>query len=62
MSRKYRRVRKEDAYGTVLAGRLTVAQRSKLLERLVNRANVPRQAMLPRGQQASLRNASKKAG
>jgi len=32
------RIRKEDAYGTVLAGRLSVQERSALIQRLVGRA------------------------
>ena len=47
------RVRKEDAYGQKLAGRLSKDERSVLIQKLVERAYMPRQENLPRGQQAS---------
>jgi glutamate--cysteine ligase catalytic subunit len=53
-------VRAEDAYEKVLAGRLTSSQRSELLQRLVSRAQRPRQENLPRGQQATLSSSTER--
>ncbi|RYH21260.1 hypothetical protein EON65_21100 [archaeon] len=42
-------MRKEDAYGTELAGRLTHAQRGELVKKLVMRATSPRPSYVARG-------------
>lgn len=44
-----RRIRKEDAYGRILAGRLSSQERSELLNKLIRRANAPRPSSIPRG-------------
>ena len=42
-------VRKEDAYGQVLAGRLSSQERSELVKTLIGRAKQHRPAHVPRG-------------
>ncbi len=43
------KVRKEDAYGQVLAGRITSDERTTLIETLVKRAKSPRSTEMARG-------------
>ena len=43
------KIRKEDAYGHVLAGKLSPTQRSELLQSLIERAHIPRSNKVPRG-------------
>lgn len=43
------RVRKEDAYGSVLPGRLTSQERAELIQTLVKRAALPRPEHVARG-------------
>ena len=42
-------MRKEDAYGQVLAGRLSVKERSQLVKALIQRAGVHRPEHIARG-------------
>jgi hypothetical protein len=46
------RVRREDAYGRVLAGRLNAEERSELLQKLIIRARKHRDHDIPRGTQS----------
>jgi hypothetical protein len=43
------KVRKEDAFGHVLAGKLSSTQRIQLLQSLIDRAQIPRSRSVPRG-------------
>jgi hypothetical protein len=43
------RLRKEDAYSTLLAGRLNTQERNALIEKLVKRAQQPRSEDAARG-------------
>ena len=52
------RMRKEDAYGQVLPGRLSSHERSELLSRLMTRAYNPRPSHVPRGTTKSKRSFS----
>jgi len=50
------RVRKEDAYGQVLTGRLSSQERSELVQNLMGRAKQPRPIDVPRGKSRSTSN------
>lgn len=43
------RIRKEDAYGQVLAGRLSSQERSELVKKLIQRASLKRPDHVARG-------------
>jgi hypothetical protein len=43
------KIRKEDAYGRVLAGRLSGQEQTQLIQTLINRATIPRSSKVARG-------------